>query len=263
MRSVLSPRAVALMLFVAIGVGVWFLAREHLSVEQLAEHERQLRGVIESRPWTAFLLGFVVYTLVSLFPGTSGKSILCGWFFGFWQSLAMVTASLTLAALAGFSISRYVLRDFLHSRFGKHLGKLERALDREGAFYLLTLRMLHVPFTLVNYASGASHLRARTFAWTTFVGLIPSTMIFVGVGANLPTLQQLVEEGAKRLLSPPLLLALVLMGLAPWVIRGLLRKLGVTEEGTSSGKTETAVDDDPASVLGTGVSSWRQPEQSA
>ena len=90
---------------------------------------------------------------------------------------------------------------------------------------MLTLRMLHVPFTLVNYAAGATSLPAQTFAWTTFIGLIPSTAIFVGLGDGLPTLEQLATEGAKGLLSWPLAAALVLMGIVPWLLRLLIRRL--------------------------------------
>ena len=205
----------------AVGVGllIWWLAREHLALERLVEREQALRYAIDADRLGSWLLGFAVYTVVSLFPGTSGKSIIAGWLFGFWASLAMVTGALTLAAVGGFTLSRYLFQDSMRRRFGRFTDRLDRHVEREGAFYMLALRMMHVPYTLVNYTAGASSLAMTTFAWTTLVGLIPSTMVFVGVGASLPTLEQLLEHGASGLIDPILIAALVLMGVAPFLVR--------------------------------------------
>ena len=216
-------------LFATLGVGVWFAARNHLSLGALIEQERWLRGAIEEGPWSSFLIGFLIYTLVSLFPGTSGKSVIAGWFYGFWAALAMVAVALTIAAVLGFLLARYLLQRYIRERFSKALAELDKRLENDGVYYLLTVRMLHVPYTLVNYLSGASGVRLKTFAWTTGVGLIPSTMIFVGVGAGLPTLQELADHGALSLIGLPLILALLLMGVAPWVFRWLFREFGPGE----------------------------------
>jgi uncharacterized membrane protein YdjX (TVP38/TMEM64 family) len=210
--------------FLAVGIMVWFLAREHLTLELFVEQEARVRATIEQHTWASFGIGFCIYTLVSMFPGTSGKSVLCGWLFGFWSALAMVTTALTLAAVGGFSVSRYVLRDFVRRRFADRIRDVDEALERDGSFYLLTVRMLHVPFTLVNYLCGASGLDLRTFTWTTAVGLVPSTMVFVGVGSSLPTLRDLLDHGTSGLIDPKLVAALVLMGLAPWTLRWLVRR---------------------------------------
>lgn len=219
-----SWRLIVGLLAIAAGITIWWLAREHLALEKIVAQERALRSSIDAQPWAAWAVGFVVYVLVSLFPGTSGKSVICGWLYGFWASLTMITVALTLAALAGFLLSRYVLQDTIRNRFPRRLRRLDRALEREGAFYMLTLRMLHVPYTFVNYAAGASTLRTSTFAWTTMIGLIPSTMIFAGLGASLPTLEQLMEQGVSQLISPPLIAALILMGLVPWALRWVIRR---------------------------------------
>lgn len=208
-----------------VAVCIYLFARSRLDLDRLVQLEQQLRTSISAQPWTAWIVGFAIYTVVSIFPGTSGKSIVCGWLFGFWQSLVMVTLSLTAAGLIGFSISRFLLRDTVERWIGSNIRALDRHLDEDGAFYMLTLRMLHVPFTLVNYAAGATRLPASTFAWTTCIGLIPSTAIFVGLGSGLPTLERLAAEGAKGLLNWPLAIALVLMGIVPWLLRSLVRRL--------------------------------------
>ena len=83
------------------GIVAWYLTREYLSLERLIEAERELRRFIETDPWQAFTLGFAAYVVVSVVPGTSGKSVVIGWFFGFWQALVMVTVALTIAGVFG------------------------------------------------------------------------------------------------------------------------------------------------------------------
>jgi uncharacterized membrane protein YdjX (TVP38/TMEM64 family) len=223
----MSRRPIAAAVLLVVGVLAWCLVEEHLTLERIMERERQLRDFIETDPWRAFAVGFGAYVVVSVFPGTSGKSVVAGWFFGFWQALLMVTVALTIAGVFGFSVARHLLRDALRTRFKLVLERFDRAVMREGVFYLLTVRLLHVPFTLVNYASGASEVRLWTFAWTTLIGLVPSTMVFVGLGAGLPSLNELQDKGATSLASPALVTALIAMGSLPWLVRWGGRKLGV------------------------------------
>ena len=122
-------------------------------------------------------------------------------------------------------LSRFVLQEAIQSRFAVRLQRLNAALERDGPFYLLTLRMLHMPYTFVNYLSGASTLPAWTFLWTTALGMLPSTMVFVYVGTQLPTLHTLMTHGPERLLDPSLLGALLLMGLFPFVTRSIYRQV--------------------------------------
>ena len=215
-------------LFVAAllaGVGLlWFVLRDDLSLERLVESERRFRILVEAQPRQTFAIGFALYVVVSLFPGTSGKSVAVGWLFGFWQALAMVVGALTIAGVIAFSAARYLLHDVLRDAFGHRLARFDRAVEHEGVFYLLTLRLVHAPFTFVNYLSGVSAVRPRTFVWTTVVGLVPGTVVLVGLGAGLPSLDELLEHGVISLISPAVLVALPAMGLIPWIVRGLARK---------------------------------------
>lgn len=226
----MSRRPIAAAVVLLGGILVWYLAKDYLSLERIMTAERQLRGFIDAYPLRAFAIGFAAYVVVSVFPGTSGKSVVAGWLFGFWPALLMVTVALTVAGVIGFSVARYLLRDSLRDRFHVRLASFDRAVQRDGVFYLLTVRLLHVPFTLVNYASGVTDVRLWTFAWTTLLGLVPSTMIFVGFGAGLPSLGELRDEGAMSLLSPVLVAALLAMGLIPWTVRWAARKAGIVRE---------------------------------
>lgn len=219
----MKRKLLVLLVAVAVVAALAWIVRENLSVEQLVQQEQSLRGWIENHPWKAFAAALGVYSVVSLVPGTSGKSIILGWFYGFLQGIVIVDIGLTVAAYVMFALSRYVLREAIQARMGDMMQRIDRAIQRDGAFYLLTLRMMHVPYTLVNYCSGASSVRGTTFVWTTSVGLLPGTMLFVYVGTQLPTLRQLVEQGAESLVRPSVIAALIAMGALPLAMRSLVR----------------------------------------
>jgi|GEM_PF-879811 len=211
--------------FFSLLIGLALYLRNHVTLAQLAEHEMYLRSAIDKSPVLSFLGGLALYSLVSLVPGTSGKSIVCGYLFGFWQSLAMVLIGLANAAMVSFWMSRYVVRDWVEHKFSGLLGGMNRMIERDGSFYLLTLRMAHVPYTLINYCSGASRIASWSFLWTTVVGLLPGTVLFVYLGSQLPTLHEIALHGASSLLNPGIAVGLVGMAFLPVVVRFLVRKI--------------------------------------
>lgn len=217
-------RALVVVGVLLAAIVAWYLTRNELSLDRVVESERQLRTLIRVSPWRSFAIGFWLYVAVSVFPGTSGKSVVAGWLFGLWPALVMVLGALTVAGLIGFSGARWLLRDVLRDSFGPRLTRFDQALNQEGVFYLLTLRLLHVPFTFVNYMSGVSTLRVHTFMWTTLVGLAPTTLVLVSLGSGLPSLKELLEDGVMSVVDPLVLAALTGMALIPWLVRWTIRK---------------------------------------
>ena len=204
----------------------WYV-NNTISLQELAAHETNLRANIALNPWRSFAIGFGVYLVLALVPGTGGKAIVWGWLFGFWQAMLIVTVGLTLAAMVIFSLSRYLFRDSIERRYTRFLSLLERHLEKEGVFYLLTLRMAHVPFSIVNPVCGASRVRAWTFFWTTAIGLLPANAIWAYVGIRLPSLQELASQGPGSFVDPPLIAALVACALLPALVRWAVSYFGI------------------------------------
>jgi uncharacterized membrane protein YdjX (TVP38/TMEM64 family) len=224
-----------LLVAVAAFAGVAWYVRNHVSLEELVVQEQRVREAIEEGPWRSFAIGLAIYAVVSLVPGTSGKSVVFGWLFGFVQGVLIILLGLTAAAMVMFTLSRYVFRDVIERRYGRFLGALNRHLQKEGAFYLLVLRMAHFPYSVINFVSGASRVGARTFCWTTTVGLLPGTMVFAYVGARLPSLDKLAAQGVGSLIDAPLIGALALSAIFPFVVRWCIRKLGILRESDGDG----------------------------
>lgn len=220
-------RIFVLLLAAGLFAGLAWYAKTQMTLDQLIAQEQLVREAIDLRPWQSFAIGLAIYTVVSLIPGTSGKSVIVGWLFGFLRGVVLIIAGLTVAALAMFYLSRFVFRDEIEHRYGRFLGVLNRHLKKEGAFYLLALRMAHFPYSVINFASGASRVRVSTFCWTTAVGLLPGTFVFVWVGFRLPALEELVEHGPGSLIDAPLVSVLALSAAFPLVFRWGARRLGV------------------------------------
>lgn len=224
-RNRLRKALVFFLVLVLLAVVAWQV-QTHFSLEKLVERENWLRATIAGHPWQSFFLGLAVYTGISLIPGLGGKAIVCGWLYGFWKGVLLVVVGLTVAAMIIFSLSRYFFRDRIERRYTRFLGLLNKHLHKEGAFYLLTLRMAHAPYSIINPVSGASRVRAWTFLWTTFVGLLPGTMIWVYLGQRLPSLREVATHGPGSLVDAPLVLALVACATLPILVRWLISRFG-------------------------------------
>ncbi len=201
----------------------WYL-NEQFSLEQIAAQEDRLRDYIALNPGTAFAGGFAIYLVLAFIPGTGGKAVVVGWFFGFFEALLIVSIGLSIAAMGIFWLSRYLLRDSIERRYPNVVGVMNRHLEEEGVFYLLFLRMAHAPYSIVNPVSGASRVQPWTFFWTTFVGLMPANMIWIYVGLRLPSLRELAESGPAAFIDLPLFITLVFCGLFPLIVRWLNKK---------------------------------------
>ena len=229
---------------VVVGAALTWYVKNYVSLEELVAQEERLREAIDRRPWRSFAVGLAIYSVVSLVPGTSGKSVVFAWLYGFWQGLALIILGLTAAAMVIFNLSRYVFHGWIKRRYGRFLAGLNRHLHREGAFYLLTLRMAHFPFSIVNLVSGASGVRARTFCWTTFVGLVPGSAVFAYVGIRMPSLNELSTHGVGSLFDKPLIAALATCAVFPFAFRFVARKLGLLKD-KDGGPDSLATDQSP------------------
>ncbi|HMC11765.1 MAG TPA: VTT domain-containing protein [Pirellulaceae bacterium] len=222
---------------VVVLIAGWLLYsfRDQLQLDELARRETEFRGYYAAHPWltlAAAFLGYVVVTGLSL-PGAAAMSVFYGWLFGFWRALVLVSFASTAGATIAFLLSRYVIGEAIQARYGDRLAALNAAVERDGAFYLLTLRLIpQVPFFVINVAMGLTKLRAWTFWWVSQVGMLPGTIIFVLAGASAPSLQQIADQGLTSLLDWRLVTALTLLGATPLLIRWTLRMFGqrATEE---------------------------------
>jgi pyruvate/2-oxoglutarate dehydrogenase complex dihydrolipoamide dehydrogenase (E3) component/uncharacterized membrane protein YdjX (TVP38/TMEM64 family) len=178
-------------------------------------------GAFYDRNPAAVLAGFfaiyVAVTAASL-PGAAIMTIAAGALFGLVTGTILVSFASTIGATLAFLASRYVLRDSIENRFGERLKSINDGLERDGAFYLFTIRMIPlIPFFVVNLVMGLTRIGTWTFAWVSQVGMLLGTIVYVNAGTQLARI-----ESTSGLLSPALLGSFVLLAIVPWIAKGIV-----------------------------------------
>ncbi len=188
----------------------------------LRNHLDQLETEVNQHLAVALAIFFAVYvaaTALSL-PAATILSLIGGALFERWLGTGVVSLAATLGATLAMLASRYVLRDFVQRRLGRRFEALQRGVDRDGPYYLLTLRLVPIfPFFLVNLGMGLTRLPARTFAAVSWLGMLPATLVYVNAGTELRRIEQPSDA-----LSPGVLVSLALLGVLPLAFRLLLRR---------------------------------------
>lgn len=172
-----------------------------------------------------FVLIYVLSTALSL-PGASLLTLGGSAVFGVAWGLLLVSFASTIGATLAFLSARFLLRDWVTARFGDKLATFQSGMAKEGAFYLLSLRLIPIfPFFLVNLLMGLTPIRVSTYYWVSQLGMLPGTFVYVLAGSELG---QLTSTG--NILSPGLMVALTLLGLMPWLIKKLTAHLALRRQ---------------------------------
>ncbi len=220
-------KLVVLGLFVGAAGAAYYFFGDALTLESLAEKEAAVRDYQKDSALVVYGAAFLIYVAVTglSIPGAAPLTLVFGWFFGFWRSLVLVSFASTTGATIAFLLSRYLLRDSIQNRFGERLAAFNRALDREGAFYLFTLRLIPaVPFFVINVVMGLTRIRALTFWWVSQVGMLAGTAVFVYAGSSVPDSATLAEQGVGGILTTNVILAFVVLGLFPLVVKKVFER---------------------------------------
>lgn len=202
-----------------------------LSLEYLATREAELKEFQQRQPALVYGIAFAVYVTVTglSLPGAAAMTLLFGWYFGFVRGVVLVSFASTTGATLAFLLSRYFFRETVQLKFSENLQAFNSALEKDGAFYLFSLRLIPlVPFFVINAVMGLTPIRVRTFWWVSQLGMLAGTMVYVYAGASVPNLRTLSAEGAGAVFSASQLfqitLAFVLLGLFPLVVKLLMKK---------------------------------------
>jgi len=214
----------------------------YLSLESMAEQETALRNYQAQHPVLVFTCAFLIYVTVTglSLPGAVPLSLVYGWYFGFVKAFVLVSFASTLGATIAFLFSRYLFRDAIMNRFGDRLAKFNDALQREGPFYLFTLRLIPaVPFFIVNAVMGLTPLKTITFWWVSQIGMLAGTAVFVYAGSSVPNLATLADKGVNAAFTSLQMMqiigAFVLLGVFPLIARWAIKlfKKSAIQQSTS------------------------------
>ena len=180
-------RAAPLIAIIAI-LGLAYAAGLHryISYETLVASYGDLRAWIAERPvmsGLAFVTFYAVAVTISL-PGalwfTIAGGLLFGWALG---GLYSYTGALIGATLIFLAV-KTAFGDVLREKAGDGAAQFQKGFERDAFSYLLMLRIIPLPFFLINVAAGLFDVRARTYVTATAIGIIPGTFAYAAIGAG-------------------------------------------------------------------------------
>ncbi|MDI9243675.1 bifunctional TVP38/TMEM64 family protein/FAD-dependent oxidoreductase [Marinobacter sp. CHS3-4] len=214
-----------LLIGAVVALFIGFGGPELLTLENLQKNQSSLEQWISQNLLVA-VLGFagiyVIVTALSL-PGAAIMTLAGGAFFGNIYGLMAVSVASTIGASLAFLVARFLMRDTLKNKYAETVAKMDRGIQKDGAFYLATLRLVPVfPFFLINLAMGLTAMKLKTYALVSWAAMLPGTFVYVNAGTQLAQI-----ESTGDILSADLLLSFALLGLFPLIAKfivGFIRK---------------------------------------
>ncbi|WP_332751314.1 FAD-dependent oxidoreductase [Hydrogenophaga sp.] len=220
-------RKLLLLAAVLLGIAAFFFfdLGHFLSLNYLKQSQANFEALYAAEPLKISLAYFTLYVVATAlsFPGATIITLAGGAIFGLWWGTLLVSFASSLGATLAFLVSRFVLRDSIEAKFGNRLAEINRGIEKDGAFYLFTLRLIPVvPFFVINLVMGLTKMKALTFYAVSQIGMLAGTLVYVNAGTQLAQIDSL-----QGILSPALLGSFVLLGVFPliakWIV-GLLQK---------------------------------------
>ena len=229
----MSRGRIAVVVFIAVLVVAffWLDLGRYLGLEYLKSRQADIDAFYRDNPvvvLTAYFAAYVAVTGLSL-PGAAIMTLAGGAVFGLLWGTVLVSFASTLGATIAFIVSRYILREGIQRRYGDRLKAINAGIERDGAFYLFTLRLVPAfPFFVINLVMGLTPMRTLTFAFVSQVGMLPGTVVFVNAGTQLARIESL-----QGILSPVLIGSFVLLGVFPliakWAVGFVKSRRGVRQ----------------------------------
>lgn len=215
--AVAAAIAVAAALFFGLGLDAY------LTLEMLKARQAELAGLFDRRPLLVagiFMLVHITALSLSIPGAVLPLCLAAGAIFGPLWGTAITLGSITVGDSLGFLAARYLLRDWVERHFSRQAAAVDRGVERDGAFYLLALRLMAVvPYFVVNLTMGLTRMKLSVFAPVSFIGLIPATALYVHAGTELADI-----DHPSDIYSAPMVVTFILLALLPIAARFVFRK---------------------------------------
>ena len=214
---------------IAVGLVLVFVfdLDEFASLQHLQEHHQKLAEFVAAHYLQAvlgYLALYVLFVALSL-PGAIWLTVAAGFLFGAVIGSILSVVAATAGATLLFLATKTSLGDCLHAHAGPWLAKVERGFADNQWSYLLMMRLFPaIPFFIANLVPAFLGVPLSVFVITTFIGIIPATVIFATIGAGLDSV---LQASADSLMTPQVkgaLVALAVLAAVPIVVKFMRRR---------------------------------------
>jgi len=215
-----SKLVLATIIAVALAAFLFFDVSQYMTLDYFKSQQADVEQYVASNFTNSVMIFFVSYVIVTALslPGAAVMTLIAGAIFGLLNGLIIVSFASTLGATLALLTSRFLLRDSIQAKFSSQLQSINEGIEKEGAFYLFTLRLVPVvPFFVINLVMGLTKIPVRTFFWVSQVGMLAGTAVYVNAGTQLAGIESLAG-----ILSPGIIFSFVLLGLFPLITKRVL-----------------------------------------
>ena len=218
--SMIKKVSVVGALLLLVFLFIYFDLSRFLTLEYIKESQARFQALYQDHRVAViagYMLTYIFVTALSL-PGAAVMTLAGGGFFGLVAGTVIVSISSTIGATLACLVARFVLRDWVQGKFGEKLSAINEGIEKEGAFYLFSLRLIPIfPFFVINLLMGLTKMPIRTYFWVSQIGMLPATIVYVNAGKELAKIDSL-----SSIASPGLLASFALLGLFPITVKKLM-----------------------------------------
>jgi uncharacterized membrane protein YdjX (TVP38/TMEM64 family) len=210
-----------LVFLLAVIAIVWWLPPDLLTLDNLKAKQADIELYRANHPLLTVLMYCSVYIIVTALsiPGAAILTLSGGAIFGLLYGTIWVSISSTIGATLAFLLSRFFFQKAVKNKFGDKLNAIEKNFEKDGPFYLFSLRLVPViPFFLINLAMGLTPVKTAHYMLASWAGMLPATIVYVNAGTQLAKLDSL-----SGILSPPLIFSFLLLATFPYIARWALK----------------------------------------
>jgi len=164
-----------------------------------------------------FFIIYVVSTALSL-PGATVLTLAAGALFGLVTGTLIVSFASTIGATLAFLSSRFLLRGYVEKKFKKYIDPINQGIEKDGAFYLFTLRLIPIfPFFVINLVMGITKINTLKYFIVSQIGMLAGTIVYVNAGLQLGNIDSL-----SGILSFKLMGSFALLGIFPLIAKKIV-----------------------------------------
>ncbi|MCA9770244.1 TVP38/TMEM64 family protein [Candidatus Dependentiae bacterium] len=196
MKQVYNKIIITLIFIVLIIVFYFSGITSYINLAVIQQNSVYLKNSIQNN-YTVAVLVFICLYIVTIFfslPFASLLTLSGGFFFGITAGVLYANIGATIGATCGFLLVRYLLYDIIRKKYAYYVQKINRAIQKNGVWYLLLLRLIaFIPFPIANAAISLTDVSLFDFVWTTSIGIVPVSLIYAYAGRQLSTLTSITD----------------------------------------------------------------------
>ena len=231
MNKNIAQKAAIVAAIIAVIAAFKFLGLgQYLTLDYLKQSQSRFADLYNAKPLfviSSYMLIYILVTALSL-PGAVIMTLAGGALFGLLTGTIVISFASTIGATIACFVSRFLLRDWVQKKFGDRLEPINNGIEREGGFYLFTMRLVPAfPFFLINLAMGITKLPLVQYYWVSQLGMLPGTIVYVNAGKEIGKIDSL-----SGILSPGLLASFVILGLFPITVKKMMAWVKTRREVT-------------------------------